>query len=110
MSETGLSPEEVEQKVADGAQLVDVRENYEHEAGRIAGDTHIPFDRLPAAAKELDRERPVVFYCRVGNRSGVAVEAFRASGFDAYHLAGVLVAWVEGGKPIEPEDGEVAAH
>jgi rhodanese-related sulfurtransferase len=110
VNEVDLSPEGVERLVADGAQLIDVRENYEHEAGRIEGDVHIPFDQLTKAAERLDRERPIVFYCRVGNRSGVAAEAFRSAGFDAYHLAGGLVGWVEAGRPLEPEDGEVAAH
>jgi rhodanese-related sulfurtransferase len=110
MSNADLSPDQVEQLVADGAQLVDVRENYEHEAGHIPGDEHIPFDELPLAASRFQRDKPVVFYCRVGNRSAVAVELFGASGFDARHLAGGLAAWVEKGKPIEPKDGEVAPH
>ena len=110
MSDPDLSPEQVQRLVDDGAKLVDVREGYEHDAGRIAGDEHIPFDRLGQAAGTLDRDQPVVFYCRTGSRSAVAVEAFRGSGFDAYNLAGGLLAWVEAGLPIEPEDGEVAKH
>ena len=40
----------------------------------------------------------------------MATQAFRASGLDAYNLAGGLLAWVEKGLPIEPEDGSVAVH
>ena len=40
----------------------------------------------------------------------MATEAFAASGYDAYNLAGGITAWVEAGLPIEPEDGQVAAH
>jgi rhodanese-related sulfurtransferase len=109
--ETELAPERLAAMLRDdGAQLIDVRESYEHEAGHIADDRHVEFDHLASEAEALDRDRPVVFYCRVGNRSAVAVEAFRAAGFDAYNLAGGLVAWVESGRPLEPEDGEVAAH
>ena len=38
----------------------------------------------------------------------MASGAFRAAGFEAYNLDGGLLAWVEGGLPIEPEDGSVA--
>ena len=89
-------------------QLVDVREPYEHEAGRIADDVHIELERLPAEASSLDRERPLVFYCRSGSRSALATQAFAASGFDAHNLAGGLQAWVKDGLPIEPAGGRVA--
>jgi rhodanese-related sulfurtransferase len=109
--ETEVAPERLAEMLRDdGAQLIDVRESYEHEAGHIADDRHVEFDRLASEAETLDRDRPVVFYCRSGNRSAVAVEAFRAAGFDAYNLAGGLVAWVESGRALDPEDGEVAAH
>ncbi len=108
--EAELKPERVDEMVRGGAQLVDVREAYEYEAGRIAEGRHIEMDRLTEEAGSIDHDRPVVFYCRVGNRSGVAAEAFRAAGYDAYNLEGGLVAWVEQGLPIEPEDGEVAPH
>lgn len=91
-------------------QLIDVREPHEHEAGRIAGDRHIELSQLSSAAATIDRDRPVVFYCRSGQRSGMAAEAFRASGFDARNLTGGLLAWVEQRLPLVPEDGTVATH
>jgi rhodanese-related sulfurtransferase len=104
-----LSPREVAALLDEGdAQLVDVREPYEHEAGRIAGDVHIELERLTAEADSLDRGRPVVFYCRSGSRSALAAEAFGASGFDAHNLSGGLKAWVGDGLPIEPDGGRVA--
>jgi rhodanese-related sulfurtransferase len=104
-----LAPRRVADLLGDGrTQLVDVRRPDEHDAGRIAGATHIELDRLPAEAGSLDRERPVVFYCRSGSRSAMAADAFRASGYDAFNMAGGLEAWVESGLPLEPEDGRVA--
>lgn len=106
-----LSPERVAELARAGeVQLVDVREPYEREAGRIAGSSHIEMDGLAAGAEALERERPVVFYCRVGGRSAVATQAFRASGWDAYNMEGGIAAWVERGLPIEPDDGRVADH
>lgn len=106
-----LAPEEVRRLVDEGAvDLIDVREPYEHEAGRIAGSRHVPIPELTAAAAEMDRERPVVFYCRSGSRSAMTTQAFRASGFNAFNLTGGLLAWVDKGLPIVPDDGAVADH
>jgi hydroxyacylglutathione hydrolase/adenylyltransferase/sulfurtransferase len=92
----------------DGVQLIDVREDYEYEAGHIPGSRNIEVNELTAAADSLDREKPVVFYCRSGDRSSMPAEAYAASGWEAYSIEGGLNAWVEAGQPIEPEDGTVA--
>ena len=89
-------------------QLIDVRERYEHEAGRIAGGRLIELTELAAAAETIDRERPVVFYCRSGSRSAMATGAFRGAGFDAHNMAGGLLEWHADGLPLEPGDGHVA--
>jgi rhodanese-related sulfurtransferase len=91
-------------------QLVDVRTTAEYEAGHLAGARHVPLDQIPSVAAELDTGQPLVFYCRVGERSALAAEAFRGAGFEAYTMAGGLIAWAEDGRPLEPENGEVAAH
>ena len=104
-----MTPREVADLVEQGdAQLIDVREPYEHEAGRIAGDVHIELERLTAEAGSIDRERPVVFYCRTGSRSDLAAQPFGAAGFTAHNLDGGLKAWDADGLPIEPADGRVA--
>ena len=103
-----LSPARVAELLRDGAQGVDVREQYERDAGHIADTLHIELDLLAAEAGTLDRERPVVFYCRTGTRSALAAQAFAAAGFEAHNLDGGLQAWVKDGLPIEPADGHVA--
>jgi rhodanese-related sulfurtransferase len=87
---------------------VDVRGDAEYEGGHVEGALHIRLDRLGEDTPELTRERPVIFYCRSGDRSSLAAAAFRASGWEAYHLDGGLLAWADAGRPLEPEDGEVA--
>jgi rhodanese-related sulfurtransferase len=109
--EVDLAPERVRAEHEAGAiQLVDVREPYEWDAGRIGGARHIELERLAANAGTIDRERPVVFYCRVGSRSAMAAQAFRHAGYDAYSMDGGIAAWHERGMALEPEDGEVAPH
>jgi len=91
-------------------QLVDVREPYEHEAGHIAQARHIELERLASQADSIDQDRPVVFQCRIGARSAMAAQAFRAAGYEAYTMQGGITAWAEKGLPLEPEGGVVAPH
>jgi rhodanese-related sulfurtransferase len=91
-------------------QLIDVRETHEYEAGHIDRARHLELPELTARAGTVERERPVVFYCRVGARSEMAAQAFRASGFDAYTMTGGLVRWAEEGRALSPADGYVADH
>jgi rhodanese-related sulfurtransferase len=91
-------------------QLIDVREPYEREAGRLARSRHIALVDLTAQAGSIAREHPIVFYCRVGSRSVMAAQAFRAANFEAYSLRGGLRRWADEGRPLEPRDGYVAEH
>ncbi len=88
--------------------MIDVREPYEHEAGRIAGGRLIGLTELGAAVETIDRDRPVVFYCRSGSRSAMATEAFRGAGYDAHNMEGGLLDWAAAGLPLEPDGGHVA--
>jgi rhodanese-related sulfurtransferase len=108
-TEAELEPKRVAELIADGAELIDVRRDYEWEGGRIEDARHIEVNELVAEAESIPKDRPVIFYCRSGNRSGMAAAAFREAGYDAHNMAGGIQAWVEAGLPIEPADGEVRA-
>jgi rhodanese-related sulfurtransferase len=95
---------------APDVQVIDVREDFEHEAGHIAGTRLIGLAQLSGEAQTIDRERPVVFYCRTGSRSTMAAQAFRGAGFQAYSMDGGLVRWVREGRPLAPQGGTVANH
>lgn len=111
-ADIGLEPEQVAKRLAEDprVQVIDVRESYEREAGHIEGTRHIELVELSSAAATVERERPVVFYCRVGFRSQMAAQAFRASGFEAYSMRGGLVRWTQEDRPLSPADGYVAEH
>lgn len=110
MTEAGseVSRDEAQKLIEDGAQVIDVRTDHEWEVGRIAGATHLPLDELAERAGEIDKERPVVLYCRGGNRSTMAAAALADAGYDARKLSEGIVGWVEAGLPVDPEDGYVA--
>lgn len=105
-----VSAERAAQMASAGAQIVDVREGYEREAGHVADSSHIELAELTSRAHEIDRSRAVIFQCRIGGRSAMAASAFAAAGYDAYTLSGGLLAWVDAGLPLVPHDGTVAAH
>jgi rhodanese-related sulfurtransferase len=94
------------------AVLIDVRTPDEHDAGWIAGATHIELAELSARAGELpDDDRALIFYCRVGARSLMAAQALRATGRRAHSMAGGAVAWVGDGLALAPDGGgHVADH
>ncbi|HEY2259184.1 MAG TPA: rhodanese-like domain-containing protein [Solirubrobacteraceae bacterium] len=103
------TPQAVSELLSRGEiQLIDVRAEHEHQAGRIAGGRLIELNQLSGAAGSVDRGRPVVFYCRSGARSAMAAEAFAQAGFDAHNMSGGLLEWDAQGLPIEPDGGYVA--
>jgi|SRR5579875_1180291 len=103
------SPHEVSRLQGEGAiQLIDVRAPHEHEAGHIAGTRLIELSELGSRAEEIERQRPVVFYCRSGARSAMATEAFAQAGYDAHNMTGGMLAWQAAGLPIAPDGGVVA--
>jgi rhodanese-related sulfurtransferase len=109
--DTDITPEQARRLIDEsGAQLIDVREDYEWEAGHIEAARHIELERLASRASTIDKDRPVVFQCRSGSRSAMATQAFRAAGYDAFNMEGGITRWAGEGLPIEPADGHVADH
>jgi rhodanese-related sulfurtransferase len=110
-SSVDVTTEQAAEALADGsAQVIDVREPSEWDAGHIDGLRHIPMGSLQAEAGTIDPDRPVIFSCRTGGRSTMAAQAFRAAGYRAFSVDGGLQKWVAEGRPIVPEDGHVASH
>jgi rhodanese-related sulfurtransferase len=103
-----VSREEAQKLIEDGAQLIDVRADHEWEMGRIEGATHLPLAELAERVGEIDKDRPVVLYCRGGNRSTMAAEALTDAGYDAAKLSEGIVGWSEARLPVAPEGGKVA--
>ena len=104
-----LPPDQARELIEGGAQAIDVRTAVEHAESHIAGAIHVPLDQLGSEhAQQVDSGKPVIVYCRGGNRSAVAAEALRNSGYDAHSIDGGLVAWHDAGLPVEPEGAAVA--
>lgn len=88
---------EVQQKLDDGAQLIDVRESNEWKSGHAPGAKHIPLGSLEGRLKTIAKERPVMVMCQSGMRSAQAAKILSAEGFDVSNVSGGMVAWKRAG-------------
>ena len=101
-------------EIADGALLVDLREDAERRAtGAIPARWTCrvdcsQFKADPAASThvaDLDKGRRTILYCAVGGRSALAAASLRGLGYtDVAHLDGGLEAWLDAGRPTEHVD------
>jgi len=100
MMQTNLDPKTAYQTL-ERFQVVDVREPEEWREGVLPGALRLPLSKLPSlAAQYLERDKPVLLYCRSGNRSQEARETLRKLGHpQVWHLEGGLKAWREAGIP-----------
>ncbi|RDZ28633.1 molybdopterin-synthase adenylyltransferase MoeB [Lysobacter silvisoli] len=79
---------------ADALQLVDVRTLNEHQIVRIDGSLLMPVDEIEEHFHTLDRNLPVVCYCKSGVRSLRAAAFLAERGFrDVASLDGGIEAW-----------------
>ena len=92
----------------DEIQIVDVREPYEWDAGRIEGAVHIPLNDLMAGQgqEEIDPNKPVAVVCRSGNRSELASLMLKAKGFDAHNMRDGMEGWAREGLPFPTPEGQ----
>ena len=86
--------------LADGGNVIDVREPGEYVAGHVPGARLVPMGQLPSRLGELDRSRPLYVVCASGNRSGAMASLLHQNGFDAVNVAGGTNAWVRSGRPV----------
>lgn len=85
-----------------GAVLVDVREQWEWDAGHAPTAIFIPMSELGNRLDELPGGEILVI-CHSGARSGRVVEALRPRGYDAVNVAGGMLAWqAAGGDVVAP--------
>jgi rhodanese-related sulfurtransferase len=92
-----ISAEELQEKIGQGGNflLLDVRTPAEHMAHAIEGSHLMPVQHLASRAAELPRDKEIVVYCRVGNRSTAAAAYLSNLGFNVKNLDGGIAAWDE---------------
>jgi len=92
-----VGPAQARDLQAQGAILLDVREDAEWRAGHAPKARHIPLRRLPARLREVPANRTVITACRSGHSPG--------DGRDVLNLAGGMRAWARAGLPVVASGG-----
>lgn len=97
-----IGPKEAEKLQAQGATIVDVRENDERALERIPGSLHLPMSQLLQRIDTLQGFSTVIFQCATGGRSMMAAGFAEMKGFShVLNMEGGIEAWKDAGLPIE---------
>ena len=79
---------EVEEKLAQGAKILDVRVPDEFTAGEFKEAVHIPLPQLRERLSELDKETHYMIACASGQRSYMAERVLVQEGYDVSNMSG----------------------
>ncbi|MBI3771148.1 MAG: rhodanese-like domain-containing protein [Gammaproteobacteria bacterium] len=85
------------------AVVLDVREDGEYKEGHIINARHIPVGVLESRCNELEslKEKPLIVYCRTGQRAAKASAILQRQGFKSvYKLNGGIMAWTGANMPV----------
>ena len=93
-----VSVDELEERLVEGARLIDVRQPYEFDEMRVAGAVLVPLATVPDNVDAFRGEGPVYVICKTGARSARACEFLAAQGVEAVNVAGGTLAWIRSGR------------
>jgi CRP-like cAMP-binding protein len=91
-----ISLDEANERVTQGAKLLDVRLESEHQNNGLPGSVNIPLFMLRLKADSLNPSVPYIVYCDTGRRSSAAAFLLSERGFETYVLQGGLLEQAEG--------------
>ena len=83
-----VMPEDLENLMQQGYQLIDVRENDEWDAGHYKSSTHIPMGSIAENIDKLMVDKKYIFVCRSGARSGRVTNYVNSVDIESYNLSG----------------------
>ncbi len=90
-----ISPNQLNEKIESGKDfiLLDVRTPAEHAQQAIPGSHLIPLQELGHRMGDLPKDKEIVVYCRVGNRSAAASSFLARHGYSVKNLEGGILLW-----------------
>lgn len=92
---------EAADRFAQGAYLLDVREQIEWEEAHVEGAVLIPLGELSTRLDELPTDEDILIICRSGNRSAQARDLLRQAGFERVtSISGGINTWMAAGLPV----------
>ena len=85
---TEISCEHLQELLAKGAQLIDVRSTMEFAQGALNGAIILPIDSFQHNMDSIDQSKPVLLYCRSGARSGMVKNFLDSLGYQNVYNIG----------------------
>jgi rhodanese-related sulfurtransferase len=99
-----VTPAQALDMVQSGAAYgIDVREVDEWDVGHSELFTLNALSTFDSDA--LPTDKPIIFICRSGNRSGKACDAVEPTGLKVMNMEGGMLAWQEAGLPMSAKNG-----
>jgi len=95
-----VSVHDVGPLLAEGALLLDVREDDEWASGHVPDALHLPMSRIRGDVDRLPPDRLILYICHVGQRSAMVADALEGAGYDAVNVAGGMQAWESAGLQV----------
>lgn len=97
-----ISVDELQKRIEQGIQLVDVRRAGEYANGHAPTAVNLPLAELQKRTGELDPSRPTAVICQSGYRSSAATSLLASRGFqNLCNVTGGTAAWIAAGYPTE---------
>ena len=99
-----VTPQDAFAEIASGRAIgIDVRESHEWEAGHAENVSWNPMSAFDINA--LPTDKPLIFICRSGNRSGQVASAVAGQLENVFNMVGGMKAWNEAGLAMVSANG-----
>ncbi len=98
-----ISVDELAERIAQSAYVLDVREDWEFEDGHVPTAHHIPLGAVPDTYLEIPKDQQILVICKSGRRSQSAANFLIEQGFDALSVAEGTEGWIASGREVSYE-------
>jgi len=99
-----VTADETQERIKDGAILIDVREDNEYDAAHAKGARHLGRGVIERdiIGEVPNKDAELILYCGGGYRSALAADNLQKMGYtNVWSMAGGWHAWEEAGAPVE---------
>jgi rhodanese-related sulfurtransferase len=90
-----------EVQARDDVFVLDVREQWEYDAGHLSDVAHIPMGEVGNRLSEIPSDKTIIVYCASGARSDQISTYLQKNGYtDIHNMQGGIIAWQRAGLPV----------
>ena len=101
--------DEIDDLVQNGATLLDVRDESEHELGKIPGSINVPVNSLRDHLDNYSKDETIYVTCQVGLRGYLAARILRQNGFKVKNLSGGYKTWSQVKRDFDAIEADASA-